>query len=1064
MKHVVIGVLLLTCVVWFDRAMGLSSMAQSNDADPIRLLVGRLFESYQQKDLDKLISLWSEESTYLAENKKNLQGEFFAYDKLKVKSFDIRQTKIDGDKATLRVVAEMALTRAKMLKPTETLAKKNWTIELVGEGGIWKIWKFIASEEKLAAEIIAANTEEDRKVLMEKEPELLTSDLATILARQNTSNIAYQKGYQHALAINQLASKLAEKIGDQLVMGKVLYNTGYIYGWLGGPEKSPEIALGYYRKSLKIGEEFGFKDLALRSQMSSAIVYHSIGDHSHAIEYYQQSLKSSEELGDVIITTQVLNNLGSIYRLQSKLAQALEVMLISLKLSENRPASGTYWADISRIMANIGATFRAQGNVEQALAYFQKAYETSQKGGKLESPDAKLGVAQIVAELGSSHFQQGNYPLANEYYQKSQKLMEEVGDRLLNRKDSFISWIKSNMGDILVAEKKPLDAMASYQESLMLAEKSRDKTRMAYPLSSLGKIHLLQGDYRGALTLAERAVKAAEQVSQPDYLTDALVIVSQAYQKLGHSEDARQALAKAIDVTEQLRDQSVGNELDRQRAFEYTLTPYQAMIDFQADQKQFTEAFSYAQRAKGRTLLELLQNGRVDIDKSASPTEREQEQQHNQKIVSLNRQVTAEKLKPQPDEKRLAEFEEQLKKARLEFEAFQTTLYASHPELKVQRGEIRPFSFDDAADLIPDSKTALLDFIVTDENVHLFVLTKDDSAKPTLNTYTVKIDRKSLAEEVERYRRRMENRDYDFQAISKYLYVLLLKPAQKQLQNKSSLIISPDNVLWDLPFQALLSPELRYLIEDAAISYTPSLSVLREMRLAGKKNQTPAKPSLLALGNPALGNRSKDLVKFVKMDTELQPLPEAAAQVRALGRLYGPRFSRVFTGPAAREEVVKRQSADYRILHLATHGILNDVSPMYSHVMLSQTPGKSDEDGLLEAWEMMNLDLDADLVVLTACDTARGRVGAGEGMIGMSWALFVAGCPRTVVSQWKVEASSTADLMVEFHKKFKTKYGRTQSMVSTAEAMRQAALKVMNNPEYVHPFYWGGFVVVGDGN
>jgi CHAT domain-containing protein len=267
-----------------------------------------------------------------------------------------------------------------------------------------------------------------------------------------------------------------------------------------------------------------------------------------------------------------------------------------------------------------------------------------------------------------------------------------------------------------------------------------------------------------------------------------------------------------------------------------------------------------------------------------------------------------------------------------------------------------------------------------------------------------------------------------------------------------------------LPFQVLLSPELRYLIEDAAISYTPSLSVLWEMRLANRKRQSPTKASLLALGNPELGTRSKELVKFVKMDAELQPLPEAAAQVRALERLYGKTLSQVITGPTAREELVKQQSSRYRILHLATHGIFNDVSPMYSHVLLSQTPGKPDEDGLLEAWEMMNLELNADLVVLSACETARGRVGAGEGMIGMSWALFVAGCPRTVVSQWKVEASSTTALMVEFHKRFKTRYGGRKQAVSTAEAMRQAALKVMRNPEYVHPFYWGGFVVVGDGN
>src|SRR5262249_51803345 len=142
---------------------------------------------------------------------------------------------------------------------------------------------------------------------------------------------------------------------------------------------------------------------------------------------------------------------------------------------------------------------------------------------------------------------------------------------------------------------------------------------------------------------------------------------------------------------------------------------YLAMIDLEIDQKRFMEAFSYAQRAKGRTLLESLQKGRESVSKSMSPAEREQEQQLSRKIISLNRQVTDEQIKSQPDKKRLGEFEEQLKKARLEFEAFQTTLYVAHPELKVQRGEIRQVSFDDIVDLIPDSNTALLDFIVTDE-------------------------------------------------------------------------------------------------------------------------------------------------------------------------------------------------------------------------------------------------------------------------------------------------------------------------------------------------------------
>ncbi len=764
------------------------------------------------------------------------------------------------------------------------------------------------------------------------------------------------------------------------------------------------------------------------------------------------------------MTIQALNNLGVIHRSRGNNAKSLEMQLKSLKIAESRLNSGSDWRFLSHVLMNIAATFEAQGNYDQVFVNSQKALEAAEKAIMLKDTAANSTKASVLVFIGNNYLRQGDYSLAMESFQKSLKLAEEIGNTLAIAKNSFVATIKMNMSAVFVAENKTLQAIATYREVLQLAEKSGDKARMVDPLLRLSEMYLLHADHQVALDFAERTIKAAEEISRIPYISAALVIAAKAHQKLNQPEKAGEALGRAIDIIEHLRDQLAGGDFDRQRSFERAVTTYQAIIDFHINQKRFTEAFSHAQLAKGRTLLELLQNGRVDIDNSISPVEREQKHRLNRKIVSFNRQITSEKLKSQTDEKHLVELAGQLKKARLEFEAYQTTLYAAHPELKVQRGEIRPVSFEDAAGVIPDSKTALLDFIVTEENVHIFVLTKNASGQMALNTYTIQIERKSLAEKVERFRGRMENRDYDFQKLSHELYDLLIKPAQKQLQGKTSLIITPDNVLWDLPFQVLLSRELRYLIEDAAISYAPSLSVLREMQLNRRNQLAPVKSSLLALGNPDLGTRSKELVKFVKMDAELQPLPEAAAQVQALRRLYGPTHSQVFTGPSAREDLVKEQSSRYRILHLAAHGILNDVSPMYSHILLSQTPGKDDEDGLLEAWEMMNLDLNADLVVLSACETARGRVGAGEGVIGMTWALFVAGCPRTVVSQWKVEASSTTALMVEFHKRFKTRYGGSQPAVSTAEAMRQAALKVMKNPEFVHPFYWGGFVVVGDGN
>jgi len=260
--------------------------------------------------------------------------------------------------------------------------------------------------------------------------------------------------------------------------------------------------------------------------------------------------------------------------------------------------------------------------------------------------------------------------------------------------------------------------------------------------------------------------------------------------------------------------------------------------------------------------------------------------------------------------------------------------------------------------------------------------------------------------------------------------------------------------LWDLPFQALVSGTNKFLIENAAISYTPSATVLREMNK--RHNAAANSTELVALGNPSLASETVKRAELKLRDGKLDPLPEAEEEVKALGRLYGGPRSRVYVGADAREDRVKNEAGGARILHFATHGILDNASPMYSYLALAQ--GGANEDGLLEAWELMQLDLHADLAVLSACETARGRIGPGEGMVGFSWAMFIAGVPSTVVSQWKVESASTRELMVNFHR------GLMQpGKVSKSEALRLAALKLMKNPATNHPFYWAGFVLVGDG-
>ena len=370
--------------------------------------------------------------------------------------------------------------------------------------------------------------------------------------------------------------------------------------------------------------------------------------------------------------------------------------------------------------------------------------------------------------------------------------------------------------------------------------------------------------------------------------------------------------------------------------------------------------------------------------------------------------------------------------------------------MKAQRGEVSWRSPAEAPTLVADAASAVLEYVVTEEKTYLFVLTK---GSPSPQVYTLEISRKDLGQRVSAFRNLLGRRSLDVRRPAAQLYELLVGPARNQIADKTKLVIVSDDVLWEVPFQALEGAGGRYLVQDHAVSYAPSLAALREM--GSRRKELPRRYALLALGNPALDAPAIERLHTVYRGEALGPLPDAEREVRSLAQLYGKERSRVYVGAEAREGRLKEEGGSFRVLHLATHGILNDASPMYSQLVLSAEGGSGEEDGLLEAREVVDLDLEADLAVLSACETGRGRVGAGEGMIGLSWAFFVAGCPTTVVSQWKVESASTTELMLAFHRNL-------MKGKSKAQALRSAALKLLGDRRYRHPFYWAGFVVIGD--
>lgn len=1044
--------------------------AQTAEAPALGSLVERFFAAYQKEEIGDLLLMWSKESPDLAADEQALRRTFVENEQIRLSSLTVLDLKIEGDKAHARLFIDLSAIEVKTGKAAAGFGKMRRTLHFAREGGEWKIRRYVSGEEELAVELVEAKTEVARRALLEERAESVNAELVTALTGRARALIARGE-FPLALEVLDLTAKIAGQLGDKAGVATAVRLTGNIHSARGDYQQAFES----YRRSLELAGEIGDKTGVAGTLNNLGIVYDKVGDSERALEHYERCLSLASEIKHPQIITLALNNLGDYYRTQGDSLRALGYFQRSLKLAEELQDE----AEAARALFNIGAVHQVQENYPQALAFYQRALAIHEKLG------VRTTLPRTLSNIGFLYFRQDNYTLALDYYQKALKRGEELGDK------EVIGNSFNNIGKVYGAQGNYVKALEYFRRGLEVAEATGNRRLATIMWRDLGEVHLRLGEYRKAIEHADRSAALALQSNLQSTLWEARTIAGKAHHALNQFDLARRSLLDAISTVEQLRERVAGGEQDQARSFEHRVEPYHAMVDLLLSRDDDYQALTYSERAKSRVLGDVLSSGRVNITKAMTAEERERERALNNEMVALNRQLYQQKALPQPDPSRLADLNARLQKARLEHEAFQTALYAAHSELRLQRGQAPSLSPGQLAELLPDANTAMLEFVVGDEATTLFVLTRGQDRKLRgeieLKTYRLGVKGKDLAARVRDFRQRLAGRNLEFRESARQLYDLLLQPAQAQLRGKSLLCIIPDGDLWELPFQALQPRDDSYLIEEHALFYAPSLAVLHGIaRLSEAGGPVPTRraeataarrrvgvkgtlaaipqsaPVLLAFGNPAIDPEAEP-AKLTMRDERLVPLPEAEREVNKLKEIYHPSGSRVYIGADAREKVAKAEMGNYNVLHFAAHGVLDDANPMYSHLVMSQTGEADGEDGLLQAWEIMRLDLKADMVVLSACQTARGRLGRGEGVVGISWALFVAGSPTTVVSQWSVESFSTTQLMVEFHRNLLTRNVTGQPGLSKAEALRRASLSVLKNSRHAHPFYWAGFIMVGDG-
>jgi CHAT domain-containing protein len=405
-------------------------------------------------------------------------------------------------------------------------------------------------------------------------------------------------------------------------------------------------------------------------------------------------------------------------------------------------------------------------------------------------------------------------------------------------------------------------------------------------------------------------------------------------------------------------------------------------------------------------------------------TEKQRESDLSSAVAKFDSQLSKDGSRARPE--RLNE----RNKSAVALDEFRQSLYSAHPELRLQRADFQPLAMPQIAELLRDNDTALIEFTVTKDAAYVFTIVRGGDGQPLLDTHELR-EPATLAASIETFRAELAAHDLGYRTTAQALYSRVFGQSAQLLRGKKRLVIVPDGPLWNLPFQALLSPRAKHLIEEASVFYAPSLTAVLAMQHLTRGHTAPGR-SLLAIA----------------------ALPETMREAQEIGRLYGPQSATVLIGDRVDKERWKTEAPGYRILHLATHGVLNSNNPLSSYLVMNG-------DSVLTAREILKMNLEADLTVLSACETARGKFRFGEGVIGMSWAFLVAGTPTTVVSQWKVDSASTSQLMVAFHRNLKVRDG--ESLSGRAEALREAELQLLASPQYRHPFYWAGFVMIGDG-
>ena len=868
------------------------------------------------------------------------------------------------------------------------------------------------------------------------------------------------------------ALKLARALHDRAIEAAALNNLGEALYNIGQRTQAQERE----EQALAIRRELNDARGQAISSISLGYIYKNAGQPEKAFRLFAGAQSLAKQANDLAVECQAVIAVGNINRKTGNAQAALDSYEAAKKIAV-RIGDQTSQAIVS---GQIGSIYFEMGDERAALPHIEDALKLFDRNGKL------WGAAEGRVQLGRLRHSLGDDKEAIEYFNGAVASFRSLQmPPLVSRTLREIGLLYDSMGNT----HKALDA---YKTALGLVRTGEDQHETAYLLCFIGRIYEELKDSTRALQYYRDALPLSQRSTDPVAETMIHNNLAHLYRNTGDLSDARREAEAALTLIESQRTNVLSQEL-RTSYFATVRSTYEFYIDILMQMHRQNpnagfdkEAFAISEKARARSFLEMLSEARAKVRDDVDPALLKKESELSEAINSkaqLQVQLLMEKRTEESDQlcKELDALVADLAQVRDKIR--QSNPKAANlnvPEL---------LTLDEVQQRVLDDDTVLLEYVLGDERSYVWVVTRNSllsfelPARQEIETSAGKLhelitSRQMIyGEPVATRTERQAKADAEIPAQTDQLSKLILGPLAGKLEKKRLLVV-PDGALQTVPFQMLTAPGTGgYLLEKYEIVNLPSASTLALLQAAAA-NRKPATNSVAVLADPVFeiddprvatnikgprmqrGNDVHVALRDAGISPDGMQIPRLIASgIEADGIIAAAPWSTGFKAvgfDANREIVLGSQLANYRIIHFATHGLINSDRPELSGIVLSMYDRAGNpKDGFLRLHDIYNLHLPADLVVLSACQTGLGKDVRGEGLIGLTRGFMYAGASGVIASLWKVDDDATAELMKNFYEAL------FQQGMSPAAALRQAQLTLAQNERWQSPYYWAGFVIQG---